>query len=61
MPQKLWYAVQDSREDDWDIGSYDYGEALEIAKSRNARIIAVIDDHTANPVCIDEIVIEGEK
>lgn len=49
---RLWYAVQADREDnDWGTGSFDYDEAVEMAKYRDCTIIAVIDGEE----CIDEI------
>ena len=49
---RLWYAVLTDREDnDWGTGSFDYSEAVEMAKFRDCTIIAVIDGEE----CIDEI------
>ena len=46
------YAVLTDREDnDWGTGSFDYNEAVEMAKFRDCTIIAVIDGEE----CIDEI------
>ena len=54
-----WYAVQRDREDDWNTGSYDREEALEMARKLRAdypdALIAVIDNRGDNPVCVDEI------
>ena len=45
---KRWYAVQETREDALDYGSYDYEEAYEMAKEiANEKGEAII-------VCIDE-------
>ena len=59
MENKLWYAVQRDHEDDWSTGSYDLDEAITMAKKQLAdypdTLIAVIDNHTSNPVCVDEI------
>ena len=54
MKNKLWYAVQMDRDDDWGIGSYDFDEAMKRAKGSGAELIAVIEEGD-NPVCIDEI------
>ena len=56
---KLWYAVQRDTEDDWGTGSRDLEEAKAMAREQLAEypdtLIAVIDDSSSNPVCIDEI------
>ncbi len=49
---RLWYAILTDREDnDWGCGSFDYDEAVEMAKFHDCTIIAVIDGEE----CIDEI------
>lgn len=49
---RLWYAILTDREDnDWGTGSFDFNEAVEMAKFRDCTIIAVIDGEE----CIDEI------
>lgn len=57
--KKLWYAVQQDPSDDWSTGSYDRDEAVRMARAQLAdypdTIIAVIDNSTGNPVCVDEI------
>lgn len=71
IKNKLWYAVQTGSDDnDWGCGSYDENEAIEIAGSyaelypENMIRIAVIDqgeDGNADPICIEERIIqEGE-
>lgn len=35
MAEKLWYAVQTGDCYDWDYGSFDYEEALEMAKQEH--------------------------
>ena len=56
---KMWYAVQTNPEDDWGTGSYDLEEAKRMARAQKAdhpeTLIAVIDNSTPNPVCIEEI------
>lgn len=60
MDKSIWYAVmRDGDDDDWSTGSYDLDEARNMVQ-RNRDIypdgyIAVIDAHTDNPVCIEEI------
>ena len=65
--KKLWYALQNSTEDDWGTGSFDYNEALEIAKKKGYKLIAVIDanyDEDGTPTtdgeCIEEIEVEED-
>ena len=50
---KKWYAVQETREDAWDYGSYDYDEAVEMLKAQGSGLIAVIDEDTS--YCLEEI------
>lgn len=53
---KIWYAVQETSEDPWDNGSYDYEEALEmlldVVSETGRGLIAVIDEDTQT--CIEE-------
>lgn len=57
--KKMWYAVLINREDDWGTGSYSKEEAIRMAREQLAEypdtLIAVIDNSTSNPVCVDEI------
>lgn len=56
MKSRLWYAVQENREDsDWGYGSFDKAEAIEMAKRTESEFIAVID----NDECVEEL-ISGE-
>jgi len=54
-----WYAVQRDTEDDWGTGSYSLDEAKAMLRDLRAdypnSLIAVIDNSTSNPVCVDEI------
>ena len=50
MNQSIWYAVQETTEDDWSYGSYDYDEAIEMLKKQGYGLIAVIHQDT----CISE-------
>lgn len=63
---KKWYAVMTDREDnDWGIGSYELSEATKMCKDINNEnerngfgregYIAVIDNSTDNPVCVEEL------
>ena len=52
-----WYAVMVSQDDNWSYGSYNYSEALRM-RSRSCSAdayIAVIDNRSSNPICVDEI------
>lgn len=56
MKNELWYAVMmNNEDDDWGTGSYDLAEAKEMVKEYEEGYIAVIDNSTSNPVCVDEI------
>lgn len=54
--EKIWYAVeQDSEDNDWGTGSYDYREAVEMAKryGKEAQIAVIADND--DPECIKVI------
>ena len=51
-----WYAVQKETTDEWDNGSYDYAEAVEMLKKQGTGLIAVIEENTG--VCVEEITYE---
>lgn len=51
-----WYTVQKETTDEWDYGSYDYTEAVEMLKKQGAGLIAVIEENTG--VCVEEITYE---
>lgn len=57
-----WYAVQETPEDAWDYGSYDYAEAVEMAheivKENGEALIAVIDEQ--HSFCDKEIRFSAE-
>lgn len=65
--KKNWYAVLNDRDDnDWGTGSFDWSEAVKMAKSRGCEMIAEIDGgydedghETADPICVAEY-ISGE-
>lgn len=60
-PEGYWYAVLiDRDDDDWSEGSYDLDEARrKLARLKadgyDEAYIAVIDNNTTNPVCVEEI------
>lgn len=49
---RLWYAVQKDSTDDWDYGTYDYYEAIEMLKDQGCGLIAYIDEETS--FCVEE-------
>lgn len=53
MANNRWYAVQLTREDLWDNGSYSYEEAVAMLRKQGHGLIAVIDE--AAGFCEDEI------
>lgn len=58
--RKLWYAVMlDDQDSDWGYGAESLEEAIEMVRTRRdlypGAYIAVIDDSTDNPICIDII------
>lgn len=56
MDRNLWYAVmKDENDDDWGTGSYNLDEAREMLARYPEGYIAVIDESTDNPVCVEEI------
>lgn len=59
---KIWYAVQRDRSDeDWGTGSRDRDEALRMAKEKDCKIIAVIEeDDDGEAICIEEIEVDSE-
>lgn len=48
-----WYAVQKDRTDEWDNGSHDYHEAVEMLEAQGCGLIAVIDENSG--LCVEEI------
>lgn len=50
----LWYAVQETREDGWETGSFNYNKAVEMLKEQGNGLIAVIEMGD-DPVCVKEI------
>lgn len=71
IKNKIWYAVQIGADDnDWGYGSYDEQEALRMAQEAAENNpdwlvrIAVIDqgpDGNADPVCIEERIIQEDN
>ena len=58
MANKLWYALQETRQDAWDNGTYDYNEAVRMLKKQGRGLIAVIDEEAG--ICVNEIDYECE-
>ena len=50
-----WYAVQETPDDDWDWGSYDYNEAVKMLKEQGHGLIAVIEESEYENFCLEEI------
>lgn len=65
--KKNWYAVLNDRDDnDWGTGSFDWNEAVKMAKMWGCEQIAEIDgaydeagNETTDPICVAEY-ISGE-
>jgi hypothetical protein len=53
--KKIWYAVQETEDDGWDWGSYDYAEAVKMLKDQGHGLIAVIEEDELHPICVKEI------
>ena len=60
MDERYWYAIETDEDDnDWGTGSFDWDEAVEMAKSYGCKFIAKIDggydeqghEHT-DPICV---------
>lgn len=52
MENRIWYAVQETAEDAWDWGSYDFEEAKDMLLLQGYGLIAEID--TATNFCLNE-------
>lgn len=50
----VFYAVQETREDGWDYGSYSFEKAAEMLKEQGHGLIAVIEMGD-DPLCVEEI------
>ena len=61
VPEQVWYAVLRANDDnDWGTGSYDYDEALAMAREWREdgwedAFVAVIDESGSEPMCVEEI------
>lgn len=51
--EKIWYAVQETSEDEWDFGSDNYDKASKMLHKQGFGLIAVIDD--VAKVCLASI------
>ena len=51
---KKWYAVQETRADLWDYGTFDKNRAIEMLREQGHGLIAVIEDD----FCVEEIPFE---
>ena len=52
---KKWYAVQETPNDGWDWGSYDYDEVVKMLKKQGYGLIAVIEEDELENFCVEEI------
>lgn len=52
----FWFALQKTREDAWDCGSYDLHTALDMLKEQGHGLVAVINTDTN--FCVREISFE---
>ena len=60
--KRNWYAIQrDADDNDWGTGSFDWDEAVKMAKSKGCQQIAEIDGGydengatTTDPICVAE-------
>ena len=60
MEERYWYAIETDEDDnDWGTGSFDWDEAVEMAKSYGCKFIAKIDGgydeqghETTDPICV---------
>ncbi len=50
--ERIFYAVQETNNDEWDCGSYDFSEAVDMLKAQGRGLIAVID--TYDSFCLAE-------
>ncbi len=59
---KLWYAVVNDDYTDWDDGSFDLREAkrMVLEQERPDAYIAIIDVTDGDPLCVGEILQDGE-
>lgn len=53
---KLWYAVErDEDDNDWGYGSYDRGEAVEMARRMGEEARIAVIEMGNDPVCVEII------
>ena len=56
LSELTWFAVQETREDSWDNGTYNYEKAVDMLKKQGHGLIAVID--RGHDYCVQEITFE---
>ena len=54
-----WFAVQETSEDDWSCGSYDFDTAVKMLRGQGHGLIAVINEDTN--YCVQEITYDEVK
>ena len=50
-----FYAVQETPDDPWDYGSYDFAEAIRMLREQGDGLIAVIEQDAIETFCVDVI------
>lgn len=59
MENKIWYAVEmDAEDNDWGTGSYDYNEAVEIARRMGPDSRIAVIEMGNDPICTEVIMQE---
>lgn len=55
VEKMTWYAVQETPDDDWSYGSYDYGDAVRMLRNQGFGMIAVVESDCYGDNCTGEI------
>ncbi len=59
MDKNLWYAVEmDAEDNDWGTGSYDYAEAVEMARRWGPEAQIAVIEMGNDPICVGLITTE---
>ncbi len=59
MDKNLWYAVEmDAEDNDWGTGSYDYAEAVEMARRMGPDAQIAVIEMGSDPICVGLITTE---
>ena len=58
--EKLWYAVErDAEDNDWGTGSYDYKEAVQMARELGPEAQIAVIEEGPDPICVEVITSEN--